>query len=234
MSLRAIDLERALERERNARLICSELDSLVDLRSTLMTILTQIKEVTDCHAVAIRLHHDGDYPYYVCDGFRESFIEQENSLCALDENGERVPSPDGQGWLLECACGDVIRGRCDPSLRFFTEYGSFWTNASSALLASSSKREHQSLTRKTCNLCGYESVALIPLKTRGERIGILQLNDRRIGMFTQETLDYLELIAAQMGLGVQNSLVHARLREALEEIDALSTYLCRLEEHASR
>jgi len=230
MGLRAIDLERMLERERNARLICSELSSFADLKPTLMTVLTQVKKVTSCEAVAIRLHQDGDFPYYVYDGFPESFIARENSLWSLDEQGKRIPASDGRGCLLECMCGRVISGRFDPSLRFFTEQGSFWTNASSALLASSNPEERQSLTRDTCNACGYESVALIPLRVRGENIGLIQLNDRRIGMFTQETINYLELIAGQIGLAVQNSLIRARLREALEEIESLNSYLCKLEQ----
>ena len=215
------ELERILERQRTTRLICSELNNLVDLKPALFAVLRQLKELIHCEAAAIRLHDDGDYPYYVYDGFPESFIELENSLYATGVDGERIPSRDGKGYLLECMCGSIIRGRFDPSLRFFTEGGSFWSNTTTSLLASTREEERRIQPRKTCHSWGYESMALIPIKARGETIGLIQLNDKRIGVFTAELIHFVEMIAEQIGLAVQNSLTHSRLEDALEEIKAL-------------
>ncbi len=215
------ELERILERQRTTRLICSELNNLVDLKPVLFAVLRQLKELIHCEAAAIRLHDDGDYPYYVYDGFPESFIELENRLYATGVDGERIPSRDGKGYLLECMCGSIIRGRFDPSLRFFTEGGSFWSNTTTSLLASTREEERRIQPRKTCHSWGYESMALIPIKARGETIGLIQLNDKRIGVFTAELIHFVEMIAEQIGLAVQNSLAHSRLEDALEEIKAL-------------
>jgi len=215
------ELEQMLERERKTRSICSALNNYVDLKPALFSVMEEVKEITRCEAVAIRLREDGDYPYYVHDGFPQSFIDLENSLCVTDRNGKRTARRDGSGYVLECMCGNVIRGRFNPSLRFFTEGGSFWSNTTTALLASSREEERQIQSRKTCNSWGYESMALIPIKARGERIGLIQLNDKRVGVFTVGLIEFVEMIAQQIGLAVQSSVTHTRLKEALDEVKAL-------------
>ena len=221
MRYTSAELERLLEHQRTTRLICSELNKLGDLKPALFAVLGHLKELTRCEAAAIRLHDDGDYPYCVYDGFPESFIDLENSLCATGVDGERITSRDGKGHVLECTCGSIIRGRFDPSHRFFTDGGSFWSNTTTSLLASTREEERRIQPRKTCNSWGYESMALIPIKARGETIGLVQLSDKRIGVFTAELIEFVETIAEQIGLAVQNSLTHSHLEEALEEIKAL-------------
>ncbi len=214
------EMKTFLEREKKAKAICSELNNYVDLKRTLITVIEHIKNLTNCEAVSIRLHADGDYPYYVYKGFPESFIEKENTLCAKDDRGDRIPLKDGKGYLLECMCGNIIRGKFDPSFPFFTNNGSFWSNNTSALLASTSEEDRQSKTRDYCNSCGYESVALIPIKARDERIGLIQLNDMRVNLFSEELIEFLEMIGEQVGLAVTNSLIYTELEETLTELKA--------------
>lgn len=214
-------LERLLYREKIAKEICAELNNFVDLRPSLIIVLNHIKKLSECEAVSIRLYDDGDYPYYVHNGFPGLFIKKENSLCSRDERGDRIPSPDGNGYLLDCMCGNIIKGEFDSSLPFFTEKGSFWSNNTSALLASTSEEERQGRTRNFCNSCGYESVALIPIITKGERMGLIQLNDKRIGIFTEDLIMYFEMIGENIGIAIQNSLVHTKLKNAYEEIKTL-------------
>ena len=57
----------------------------------------------------------------------------------------------------------MICGRFDPSKPFFTARGSFWTNCTTELLASTTEADRQARTRNRCNGEGYESVALIAL-----------------------------------------------------------------------
>lgn len=214
-------LKELLFREKYARLICSELNNFVDLKPTLMTVIDHIKNLAGFEAVSIRLHDEGDYPYYVYSGFAESFILHENSLCARDKHGERIPTPDGKGFLLECMCGNILRGRFDARQPFFTEKGSFWSNNTSVLLATTTEEERQARTRNYCNSQGYESVALIPIKTRDEIVGLIQINDKRVGMFSLDLIEFMEMIGEQIGLAVKNSLIHSKLKEALEEIKVL-------------
>lgn len=213
--------DAVLERERMAKCICAELNNFVDLKPALMTIMGHVKALTGCQAVSIRLHKDGDYPYYVYDGFPESFIQKENSLCKKDDHINGSHSQDPKDYILECMCGNVIRSRFDSELPFFTKQGSFWSNNTSKLLATTSEEDRQTNTRNYCNSCGYESVALVPIKATGETIGLIQLNDMRTDMFTLELIEYMEMIGEQVGLAVINNLTYEKLKTTLADTKIL-------------
>ncbi len=210
-----------IERERTCRQICAELNNFVNFHESLSVIIKWLKLITGCQAASIRLHDDGDYPYFVYDGFPEKFIEKENCLCAKDENGKRLLSSNGHDYLLECMCGNVIRGNIDSNLPFFTENGSFWSNNTTRLLTSTTEDDRQSRTRNYCNSCGYESVALIPIKYREMPIGLIQFNDMREDVFDIHLIQYLEMIGNQVGIAVQNSWTHRKLKKAFDEIKTL-------------
>ncbi|MHC4239114.1 MAG: PAS domain S-box protein [Planctomycetota bacterium] len=93
-------------------------------------ILQLVKDFTNFDAVGIRLREEDDYPYFEVNGFSEDFVSRENYLCARDESGRTVSDSQGRP-VLECMCGNVILGRTDPDVTFFTEGGSFWTNSTS-------------------------------------------------------------------------------------------------------
>ncbi len=155
-------LEEKREWERQLLGICHQ---AADLRTLMESLAVFFQQLTGCEAVGIRLRQDGDYPYYQAVGFPAAFLKAENSLCSRDEKGSIILEYTGDP-TLDCMCGNVIRGRFDASLPFFTARGSFWTNGTTRLLASTSPAERQSNTRNSCNGAGYESVALIPIKDR--------------------------------------------------------------------
>ncbi len=99
-------------------------------------------------------------------------------------------------------CGNIIRGRTSPNLDFFSEGGSFWSNNTTILLATTTDEDRQGNTRNYCNSCGYESVALIPIRANGYILGLIQLNDHRIGMFTEDLIEFLEMMGELMGMKV--------------------------------
>jgi PAS domain S-box-containing protein len=163
-----------------------------------------------CEAVGIRLREGEDFPYFETRGFPPEFVLAENRLCEVDTHGE--VKRDGAGDpVLECMCGNVIRGRFNPAKPFFTPRGSFWTNCTTELLAGTTEADRQGHTRNRCNSEGYESVALIPLRASGETFGLLQLNDRRKGRFTAREISLLERLADSVALG----LAHRKSQEAL-------------------
>lgn len=163
-------------------------------------IIVFIQVETGLESVGLRLHDGLDYPYYYTRGFAFDFIEKEKYLCAFDNQGEVIKDENGDP-CLECMCGNVIQGRTDPDLPYFTEGGSFWTNCTTDLLASTSESDLQGRTRNRCNRVGYESVALIPLKTEGgDTYGLIQLNDHRENMFSEEFICLIERVAASVAL----------------------------------
>ncbi len=169
-------------------------------REALMAdILLLVQQEMDMECVGLRLNDGLDYPYYFTRGFSNRFVEKEMYLCTRRRNGE--PVRDAQGLpVLECLCGQVIRGQLDKVADFATDGGSFWTNSSTQLLADEKARNRLGRTRNRCNADGYESVALIPVKTAGEIHGLIQLNDRRRDMFTVELIRMMEGVAASIGL----------------------------------
>jgi len=106
--------------------------------------------------------NDYDASHWMTDGFSEDFVLAERNLCERDEAGEIVRDGTGNP-VLECMCGNILRGRTDPTLPFFTEGGTFWTNCTTELPASTTEKECQARTRNRCNGMGFETVALIPL-----------------------------------------------------------------------
>ena len=185
--------------------------------------VTFFKNQTGCEAVGIRLHEGKDYPYYETNGFPDEFIKLENHLCDYGKNGK--PVCDGEGNpIIECMCGTVISGKTDPSQPFFTKYGSFWTNSTSNLLASTSEDDRQSRTRNRCNGMGYESVALIPLRSGVKNFGLIQLNDRRRNFFTKELILFWERLAGYFSIGLakfkaeQEIIEHSRLTTSINGI----------------
>jgi PAS domain S-box-containing protein len=178
-------------------------------------ILQLVKEMSGFEAVGIRLRQGEDFPYYTSQGFSERFLVLERHLYVREESGEPVRDDKDQA-VLECMCGNVIRGRTDPSLPQFTGGGSFWTNSTTELLASTCVAERQGRWRNCCNGEGYESVALIPLRSGQETIGLLQLNDRRKGLLTPGFVHFLEGIGSSIGVALVNLRRQERYDLAVE------------------
>ncbi|MBT0664046.1 PocR ligand-binding domain-containing protein [Geobacter pelophilus] len=176
------------------------------------------QEYSGCEAVGIRLRDGDDYPYYETRGFTPEFVESENRLCDYDETGSAVRDDNGNP-LIACMCGNVICRRFDPVKPFFTANGSFWSNSTSELLASTSEADRQSRTRNRCNGEGYESVALIPLRQGEERQGLLQLNDRRKGRFTPETIALWERLADYLAVALAKFRTEETLAAAKETLE---------------
>jgi signal transduction histidine kinase/ActR/RegA family two-component response regulator len=193
-----------------------------------------------CEAVGIRLKEGDDYPYYAARGFPQEFVRMENSLCARDAEGHPVRNNDGYP-IQECMCGNVIQGRFDASKPFFTSHGSFWTNCTTEQLAGTTDEDRQANTRNRCNGQGYESVALIALRVGEERLGLLQLNDKRRNRFTPETIalwerlsDYLAVALAKTraeeALYNLNIDLEQRVQERTMQLRALAMELAQTEE----
>ncbi len=180
-------------------------------------LLESMRRWSGCGAVAIRLRQGDDFPYCQTSGFPEAFVALENSLCPgstgrFTESGEP---------LLECMCGNVIQGRTDPSKAFFTPFGSFWTNGTTELLATTTEEDRQGRTRNRCNTAGFESVALVPLRFGGRCHGLLQFNDHEPGRFDPALLEFLECLAESVALWLSRRELEEGRAELEEQAEAL-------------
>jgi PAS domain S-box-containing protein len=168
---------------------------------------------SQCQAVAIRLLRGNDFPYAHAQGLSDNFLVCENHLAARDCFGEIIR--DNSGAVLECRCGQIITGRFDPAQPFFTPHGSFWTNSADE---DRSAACNAPAYRGRCRNEGYQSIALIALKAGKQRIGLLQLNDRRTGLFTRERILLWEDLATHLAVALARFLAEETLRESEQRL----------------
>ncbi len=183
-----------------------------DLHSLMKQVTLLLREWSGCQAVGIRLRSGEDYPYFETRGFPAEFVQAENSLCLRNADGTLMHDSDGNP-VLECMCGNILSGRVNPGMPFFTAHGSFWTNSTTQLLASTTEADRQGRTRNRCNGAGYESVALLPMRVGDTTFGLLQLNDKRKDRFSPRRIATLERLADSLAVAVAHRNVQ---RSALE------------------
>ena len=200
------EVYRGMDRE-----ILRILNESEDRQDFIGRVLATLKARTGFDAVGIRLQDGDDFPYFVQDGFSEEFLLTENSLVSRAADGELCRDKDGKA-CLECTCGLVLSGQTDPSNPLFTKGGSCWTNDSHALLNVPPGEDPRHHPRNRCIHHGYASVALVPIRMQNRIAGLIQLNDRRKGCFTPETVEILEGVAWHIGEALLRKQTEASLR----------------------
>ena len=135
--------EGKLRSARENQVLAIEILELLNQRVVKSDVIERIAELvrssTGIEAVGVRLREGDDFPYLVAIGFPDDFIKAENFLCSRNGSGEIIRDSEGNP-VLECMCGEIIRGKTDPSMPFITAGGSFWTDSRSKLMESGSRR----------------------------------------------------------------------------------------------
>ncbi|WP_342304261.1 PocR ligand-binding domain-containing protein [Methanolobus sp. ZRKC5] len=215
-----IELARTLDEREITIQLLNLFSTHNDLSELIHSVTELLNKWSGCEAVGIRIREGEDYPYYQTMGFSESFVNSENSLCTKDINGQIIRDELGNP-VLECMCGNIINGRFNPMMPFFTDKGSFWTNSTTELLKSTNESDRMIRTRNRCNGEGYESVALIPLRTHGQNLGLIQLNDSRKGLFTAEKIAFFERLADNIALALSQLQTNRKLQESENRIKSI-------------
>ncbi len=183
-------------------------------------IVTLIMDFTGYEAIGIRLREGEDFPYFETAGFPLQFSEKRNSLCRRSPEGDIARRANGLP-VLECMCGQVISGNTTPTLPQFTGEGSFWTNRVSELINQPGNSIKELFPRGSCVKDGYESIALIPLRSGEDVVGLLQFNDHRPDQFTPELIRFFEELGNTIGLAFNRILQEKRIREEEEQFRQL-------------
>jgi PAS domain S-box-containing protein len=211
---------RERDREQTSHLL-QLLNTPGDFLERISELTASLQKWSGCEAIGLRLRAGDDFPYYETRGFPSAFVQAENHLCACDSHGNLLRDGDGNP-VLECMCGNVLCGRFDPVKPFFTAHGSFWSNNTTALLASTSEADRQARTRNRCNVEGYESVALIPLRFGGQVFGLIQFNDHRPDCFTPKSIEQFERMADKLAIGLSRRQAEEMLRRSEQEFRILA------------
>ena len=202
------------ERDTTVRLLAL-LNASGDLHDLLGRVTGLLRDVFGVEAVGIRLRDGDDFPYFETRGFPAEFVRAENHLCPVGPDGKPLRDAGGRP-VLDCMCGNVLRGRFDPAKPFFTARGSFWANDTTRLLATTTDADRQTRTRNRCNGEGYESVALVALRAGGRTFGLLQFNDHRRNAFTPEGIALIERLADSIAIGIAHRRGQEQLRSSEE------------------
>ena len=192
------------------------------LNEVIHDILKLIKTYSKFEALGIRLKSGEDYPYYDTLGFSPEFMDDAKYLCDRDEQGKIITKKDGK-LNYECLCCLVIEGQIDTPRPFFTKYGSFWTNSISALMFSSTDELFKGKIIKRCQREGYESLALIPIRSGDMNMGLLQISDKRKNLFNPNVISYYESLCSGLGLALKQ--VHIE-KERLHMFNLSLDLLC--------
>ncbi len=188
-----------------------------DVRGLIGEVLRLVRELMSFDAVGLRMRRGDDCPYYEQNGFSDVFVREEDSLCARSSDGGVIRDAQGRP-IHECTCGLVLSGRTDPTMPCFSEGGSFWTNGSRELLELAPEADPRTNPRNRCIREGYQSIALIPVRSGDEIIGLLQLNDRRKERFTPELIRFFEQLSDNIGLALQREQADEALRRTAEDL----------------
>lgn len=214
--------KRDAERRQNFALQVLELLNQSDKNAdVIQAILHLVKEFTQFSAVAIRLKEEEDFPFYASLGFSEKFIDQESFLCLRDEKGAVIKDAKGVP-CLEGQCGRVLNQETDSNLPFYSEKGSFWINSAAEMFLSVVEGCRTDSDRDSCLKEGYESVALIPLKSNGDVYGLLHFCDMRKGVFTSSIIQFFEGIGASIGVALARKKDENKLRRSEEKYRILA------------
>lgn len=208
--LEAKGIDCIRENERELLKICNSAAGINDL---IYPLTHFFQKLAACETVGVRLHKGDDSPYYGTCGFPKAFAETERSLCTSNWSG--IPLRDSDGTPIpECMCSNIICNRFDPTLPFFTANGSFWTNSTTDLLASSIEADRQAHPLKLCNSEGFESVALIPLRIQEKISGLFQFSDHQKNRFSLQLILQLEELISYVSLILDKRLTDENLRQS--------------------
>jgi PAS domain S-box-containing protein len=202
------------EQERSATIqLLDVVGKSTNVRSTLRSLTEHFRLWTGCEAVGLRFQDGDDFPYVQTHGFSEAFVKAERLLADADEWGKI--HRDGEGSpMLQCLCGAVLRSQTVPDKPFFTPGGSFWTNSLSTIVCEAAETGIRGHIRGRCHVHGYESVALIPIRSGQKMLGLIQLNDRRKDLFSRERVEQFERLCAIVGSTIDRQMAEAAMKQS--------------------
>lgn len=177
-------------------------------------------DFSKCDAVEIRLKRREKY--YRCEVIRDTkpSFRFERRSCMQTKDGKMIPCLKNDSGI-EKLCRDMMLGRFDPSLPFFTKNGSFWTNDLGKSSTLRGKKGGRSPVHNLSLGGDYRSLALFSLVVDDEHMGILQLKSKRPNHFTEEEIQLYENLAQTLRIALVHRHAQVALRERIKELTCL-------------
>ena len=188
------------EREKMIRLL-RLLNAPSDIHGLTREAVRFLKEWSGCEAVGIRLRDGDRLPFFETEGLPPETVQAAGQLSVTDS---------------ECICASVFLGRPNHGSPCITEGGSFWTNHAGGAPELAIGGSPLGRAGDCCRSRRDESVAVIPLKSGGQVLGLLELSDSQRGRFTAESVALFERAAASLAIALDQRLGQEALRRSEE------------------
>lgn len=195
------------------------LNESAPLKETVDQLLASILRATGLDAVGIRLREGGQYPFVGAIGFSEEVLRMSHQQSA-ERAGERVCAVGGR-----TLCERVLIGATDPRESGFTAGGSFCADDFWSRINERMEGSQTAGGGRACLCRQLRSVALIPIRTGGAIVGLLQLNARSAGKLNPEMVRFFEGLVASFGVALQRRQIHEALVESDQRLRAQARLL---------
>ncbi|MBJ6751843.1 PAS domain S-box protein [Geomonas anaerohicana] len=211
-----ITVRKREEMRRNATVellrICNESTDLKELMSRTARFF---RDLTGCRGIGIRLRSGEGYPYYESIGLPDEESGAGDSLCDRVARGIAPPEA-ADGAALRCLCAEVLAGRVAGEGR---GQGSYWTStgvgaARGADVVAGGAGEQQRGAATACHAESFQSLALIPLRSHGEMIGLFQFSDPAPGLMSAEKVALYEDLVDYIAISFSKLRADQALLEA--------------------
>jgi signal transduction histidine kinase len=183
-------------------------------------VSTMLIDFSGCDAVELRLKRNDKY--YLCtakSGAKPRFGYKQLP-CSHTEDGRTIPC-SGEESAMETMCRQVILGRVDRTLPFFTDEGGFWTGDVTSAKIKLLATDTSGRSGEFCLAGEYPSLAVFPLMIGKENVGLLQLKSRQKNCFTEEEIQSYEGLAQTLGVAMAHRSAQVSLRERIKELTCL-------------
>lgn len=146
------------------------------------------------------------------------------AMRSREENGSRLISDDKR-VTSDCLCSSRSCGKLQAVHELFINPRTVYVNRCGG---ANCGNESVDGLFQCCQMFGFASVALIPLRSGRELLGFLQIADHRPELFTKEDVEFLEGIASSIGIALGRLRSHGELDRRNRELSRKNRELDRL------
>lgn len=99
-----------------------------------------------------------------------------------------------------------------------------------ALIVTGDLASDPRVTRRTCRAFGFSAVAAVPLRGRGQTLGVMTLHQKHAREFSSDELALLSALGDQLGVAIDNAQLYADMESRVRELSRQVQHLAVLEE----
>ncbi len=144
------------------------------------------------------------------------------SYCFRAKPIVKIHEQNGSAFVMgesdfEKLCGDVMSGRYNPELNYFTDRGSFWTPE----ISNPNLKRNKGFRYNLDSEKDFESIALVPIRIGEENVGLLIMKSRAKFFFTEQEIALFEEAGETLGIALIIQRAQAERKERIKELTCL-------------